>query len=528
MVELDIHQDIKDKLKTFIVEKKIPHIIFYGPSGCGKRYILRFFITNIYQTVDNIKRYVMYINCAHSKGIRFIRDELKFFAKTNIHLQHGNIFKSIVLFNADKLTTDAQSALRRCIEQFSHTTRFFIVIENQNKLLKPILSRFCNIFIRLPIIDGKETSLHLYKKRFIQAKYNKLKNKRNTWLINQLDKKSNYTTIEKCLSFFTTGGVERARLSAGGGSKLELATGGTIGNLTLCGLTAGGNEENCGLSLNSATALQMGVDNGAGTAALRMQMSSVPSQAITFAVNAGGTGMPALVVTDNTGGTTTTTHGIKVPFSAGAVLGGLARESLNSISNWQDGHLGNCERLYFTATDFHPTTLDPSAGWDIGHDSSIGTPPTYAYGALTWIATKLMPVGFKIGSSSNINIMGYWARSGGCLGTQISSLTLTATTISNTGQPFTTTCFPIGMNWPIIQNLAIALLSPNILNVNHQVTGPSLTSGMGVSSAPIAQGPTLMITIKVVLAPAGSSLPLAPDIAQNEGITGAYIDIIRA
>ena len=61
---------------------------------------------------------------------------LKFFAKTNIHLHQGNIFKSIVLFNADKLTTDAQSALRRCIEQFSHTTRFFIVIENQNKLLK--------------------------------------------------------------------------------------------------------------------------------------------------------------------------------------------------------------------------------------------------------------------------------------------------------------------------------------------------------------------------------------------------------
>ena len=201
MKELDIHTEIKHKLKAFIEEKKIPHIIFYGPSGCGKRYILRYFITNIYKTVDNIKRYVMYINCAHSKGIRFIRDELKFFAKTNIHLQQGNIFKSIVLFNADKLTTDAQSALRRCIEQFSRTTRFFIVIENQNKLLKPILSRFCNIFIRLPIIDGKETSLHLYKKKFIQQKYKTLKTKRHGWLINQLDKKANYSTRDKCMCF---------------------------------------------------------------------------------------------------------------------------------------------------------------------------------------------------------------------------------------------------------------------------------------------------------------------------------------
>jgi len=200
---INIHQDIKNKLKRFIADKKIPHIIFYGPSGCGKRHVLRFFIDNIYKTSDNIKRYVMYINCAHSKGIRFIRDELKFFAKTNIHLQQGNIFKSIVLFNADKLTTDAQSALRRCIEQFSHTTRFFIVIENQNKLLKPILSRFCNIFIRLPIIEGKETSLHLFKQKYIQDKYKKLKDKRSEWLVKQLDKKSNYSTIEKCSAFST-------------------------------------------------------------------------------------------------------------------------------------------------------------------------------------------------------------------------------------------------------------------------------------------------------------------------------------
>jgi len=201
MNELEIHHDIKEKLQSFINEKKIPHIIFYGPSGCGKRYVLRYFINNIYKTQDNIKKYVMYINCAHSKGIRFIRDELKFFAKTNIHLHQGNIFKSIVLFNADKLTTDAQSALRRCIEQFSHTTRFFIVIENQNKLLKPILSRFCNIFIPLPIIGEKGMSIHHYKKRFSSQKYKTLIDKREQWLIKQLDIKTNYADIEKCFAF---------------------------------------------------------------------------------------------------------------------------------------------------------------------------------------------------------------------------------------------------------------------------------------------------------------------------------------
>jgi DNA polymerase III delta prime subunit len=60
------------------------------------------------------------------------------------------MFKSIVLLNADKLTIDAQSALRRCIELFCHSTRFFIVVEDKNKLLKPILSRFCEIYVPPP------------------------------------------------------------------------------------------------------------------------------------------------------------------------------------------------------------------------------------------------------------------------------------------------------------------------------------------------------------------------------------------
>jgi DNA polymerase III delta prime subunit len=89
----------------------------------------------------------MFVNCAHGKGIKFIREELKHFSKTNVQCNDNNLFKSIVLYNADELTIDAQSALRRCIELFSNNTRFFIVVENKYKLLKPILSRFCEIYV---------------------------------------------------------------------------------------------------------------------------------------------------------------------------------------------------------------------------------------------------------------------------------------------------------------------------------------------------------------------------------------------
>ena len=150
-----IHQNIHNKLDVFIKNRKIPNIIFYGPNGSGKTYILNRFIHQVYDGDKTaMKNYVMRANCAHGKGIRFIREELKFFAKTNIDLKEGAIFKSVILTNADKLTIDAQSALRRCIELFSSSTRFFIVVENKDSLLKPILSRFCDIYIPPPVIAG--------------------------------------------------------------------------------------------------------------------------------------------------------------------------------------------------------------------------------------------------------------------------------------------------------------------------------------------------------------------------------------
>jgi len=160
---LNIHSTIKEKLEYFYSTHKIPNIIFHGPSGCGKRTIVNEFIHNIYENDrEKIKSLVMYVNCAHGKGIKFIREELKFFARTHINSNGGDVFKSIVLLNADKLTMDAQSALRRCIELFSHNTRFFIVIEDKYKLLKPILSRFCEIHVSEPIHNNNVINLYKY------------------------------------------------------------------------------------------------------------------------------------------------------------------------------------------------------------------------------------------------------------------------------------------------------------------------------------------------------------------------------
>ena len=162
-MSLQIHQSIKNKLNYFHEKHKIPNIIFHGPTGSGKRTIVNEFIHKIYENNrDTIKSFVMYVNCSHGKGIKFIREELKFFAKTHINSNGGNTFKSIVLLNADKLTLDAQSALRRCIELFSHNTRFFIIAEDKYNLMKPILSRFCEIYIPEPLVNDKIINLYQY------------------------------------------------------------------------------------------------------------------------------------------------------------------------------------------------------------------------------------------------------------------------------------------------------------------------------------------------------------------------------
>jgi DNA polymerase III delta prime subunit len=188
---LQIHESIKNKLNYFYEIHKIPNIIFHGPSGSGKRTIVNEFIHKIYSNDrEKIKSFVMYVNCSHGKGIKFIREELKFFAKTHINSNGGNIFKSIVLLNADKLTMDAQSALRRCIELFSHNTRFFIIAEDKYNLMKPILSRFCEIYIPEPVINNNIINLYQYNLNEV-FKMKDIKIQRLEWLKKELVKSVN-------------------------------------------------------------------------------------------------------------------------------------------------------------------------------------------------------------------------------------------------------------------------------------------------------------------------------------------------
>ena len=155
------HKAIENRLDYFYSTNMVPNLLFYGQNGSGKKTIVTRFVNKIFPNEEDRAKYLLVMDCIHSSGIKSIREDLKFFSKTQIQENH---FKVIVLLNADSLTVDAQSALRRCIETCSKTTRFFVVIESKACLLRPLVSRFCNIYVPLPKKNGRYQSFYTITK----------------------------------------------------------------------------------------------------------------------------------------------------------------------------------------------------------------------------------------------------------------------------------------------------------------------------------------------------------------------------
>lgn len=159
------NKKVFERLTNFLQTYKIPNILFHGNHGCGKKTILEWFIKQLYD--DNLytktnSSYILRVNCIKDNGIDYIRNQLQLFSKINVIFDESAKykFKSVILYNADNLTMDAQTALRRCIEIYSNKTRFFITSRYPKRILNPIISRFCNIYVSQPIINGKLTSYY--------------------------------------------------------------------------------------------------------------------------------------------------------------------------------------------------------------------------------------------------------------------------------------------------------------------------------------------------------------------------------
>lgn len=138
--------EIVERLKAYVKTKNIPHLMFAGPAGTGKTTSALAMSKELFG--DNWRQNFNELNASDERGIGVVRGKIKNFARTAPIGKTA--FKIIFLDEADSLTTDAQSALRRTIEKYSHICRFILSVNYSSKIIEPIQSR-CTIFRFNPI-----------------------------------------------------------------------------------------------------------------------------------------------------------------------------------------------------------------------------------------------------------------------------------------------------------------------------------------------------------------------------------------
>jgi len=144
--EIIDQEEVVTRLKDFVKDKSLPHLLFAGPPGTGKTTAALCLARELYGKYwrDNI----LELNASDERGIEVIRKRIKDYART---MPVGDVpFKLIILDEADNMTSDAQQALRRTMELYSRSTRFCLIANYVSKIIEPIQSR-CAIFRFQPI-----------------------------------------------------------------------------------------------------------------------------------------------------------------------------------------------------------------------------------------------------------------------------------------------------------------------------------------------------------------------------------------
>lgn len=157
----NIISTIKNMIKN---NYSITNLLFYGMPGTGKTTTILSLCYELFGPI-NFKNRVLELNASDERGIGVVRDSILRFAKTSLSSPDPNYpsppIKLIILDEADAMTYDAQSALRKIMEDYLETTRFCIICNYIEKIIKPIVSR-CMFFNFVPL-DNKLIIRHLKK-----------------------------------------------------------------------------------------------------------------------------------------------------------------------------------------------------------------------------------------------------------------------------------------------------------------------------------------------------------------------------
>ncbi|MEA3431004.1 MAG: replication factor C small subunit [Nanoarchaeota archaeon] len=148
--EMKGQKHIVKRIRAFVEQKNMPHLMFAGPAGVGKTTLSLIVARELFG--DSWRNNFLELNASDQRGIDIIRNNVKDFARTRAI---GNVpFKIIYLDECDALTKEAQQALRRTMENYTQTCRFILSCNFSSKIIDPIQSR-CAVF-RFKLLSKEE------------------------------------------------------------------------------------------------------------------------------------------------------------------------------------------------------------------------------------------------------------------------------------------------------------------------------------------------------------------------------------
>ena len=167
MTELVNQKEVVGSINSMLKnQSELPHLLFSGSAGVGKTTAALCLSSEILR--EHWRTYTLELNASDERGINMVRERVKKFSRF-AGLDTEIPFKIIILDEADEMTHDAQTALRRIIEDTSKICRFILIANNLSKIIAPIQSR-CVVF-KFTRISDKEIISQL---KFI-AKQEKIK-----------------------------------------------------------------------------------------------------------------------------------------------------------------------------------------------------------------------------------------------------------------------------------------------------------------------------------------------------------------
>jgi replication factor C small subunit len=132
------NEHLKDKVKSYITNGDVPHLLLYGRAGTGKTTLAKLITKAV--DCDHI-----IINASDENNVDMVRNKVKGFAST-IGFKP---MKIVILDEFDYMSHNAQAILRNLMETFSKHCRFILTCKYVEKVIEPIQSR-CQTFQIVP------------------------------------------------------------------------------------------------------------------------------------------------------------------------------------------------------------------------------------------------------------------------------------------------------------------------------------------------------------------------------------------